>query len=182
VSPEREQVDVDGRYVTEAVESVVRDRDRQVIGHVGLFDCDGVDEGAAVDAAEQLPGPVAVLLSSSRAFHLWALAVDDLGAWLSRGEGLDVVEREHLALAPGRDCSVLRVDRKVALADGRTVKPAPVPRRVVDGRTDLPVSQPHVDVLDDLGADVLDVVDDQELVGHGTRRRAHLADIGGRSE
>ena len=32
-----------GRYMTEAVESTVRDRDREVVGHVGLLDVDDVE-------------------------------------------------------------------------------------------------------------------------------------------
>jgi hypothetical protein len=172
--------DLAGQYVTEAVESVVLDADRDVIGHVGLLDVDESSRREALDAAELLPGPVAVLRSSRRSWHLWALRVAPLDAWVARADRLDVVDDDHTALAPGRGCSVLRVDHKVDVATGDEVVPAPTLLDVVDA-DDRPagrVSAPHLDVLDDVVDDDLDVEGDR--VGVSTDRRVHLGDVGGR--
>jgi len=170
----------EGRYGTQAVESRVLDRDRETVGHVGLLDLDGVPEGQAVEAAESLPGVVAVLRTSTGSYHLWSLAVDRLDGWIERAAHLPVVDRDHVALSESRECAVVRVDPKVGLSDGREVKPAPVPVEIVDGPTPLPLSEPHAKVLrEDLGADI-PMKAGREWVGYSVERRTYMADIGGR--
>lgn len=169
-----------GKYATEAVESGVHDRDGEVVGHVGLLDVDDVTVEEATQAAERLPGVAAVLRTSEEAFHVWSLAVEDLDAWLEWAGALDVVDEEHVALSKSRECSVVRIDAKVRIEDGEVVKPAPSLVHLIDGSTDRPLSRPHGRVLcEEFGGD-LDVDDGRAWVGHSTRRRSYLADIGGR--
>lgn len=168
------------QYVTEAVESRVLDRDGDLLGHVGLLDLDGAALGRAVDVAERLPGPGAVLRSSESSYHVWMLAVDSLDAWQERAAGVDGVDAEHVALSEQRECAVLRLDAKVSVEDGETLKPAPTLRRLVSGHSDRPLSEPHVRVLSEvLGAD-LSGQPETDCIGHSTERRVYMADIGGR--
>lgn len=171
-----------GRYMTQAVESVVYDRSRDELGHVGLLDVDGVSESVACSVAESLAGPVAVLESSEHAFHLWGLRLDSLAAWTERVEEIHVVDDAHTALNTSRGVSVLRVDEKIAVTTGETVKPAPrlVATTARDPDVDGRLSEPHARILvEEFGA-CLDVEDGREWVGHSTSRRTYMADIGGR--
>lgn len=173
-----------GRYMTQAVESTVLDRGRGEIGHVGLLDVDGVGESVARSVAAFLPGPVAVLRSSEHAYHLWALTLHShIDAWTNRVENVHVVDDDHVALSTHRGCGVLRVDEKVAVATGETVKPAPTLVEVVDADSghDRRLSEPHARILRNEFGACLDVEDGREWVGHSAPRRTYMADIGGRS-
>ena len=68
--------DLSQRYVTEGIESGVEDLDRGIVGHVGLFDIDESGRERALTVARRLPGPVAVLRSSRRSWHLWRFLSD----------------------------------------------------------------------------------------------------------
>jgi hypothetical protein len=171
------------QYATEGVESRVLDDDGDLVGHVGLFDLDDVALAEAVAVAERLPDPVAILRSSPLSYHVWSLAIDGLDAWLDRAERLDAIDSEHIALSRSRGCMVLRIDAKVALDDGREVRPAPRLRRIVLSTESSPVpcSRPHARILgDEYGATI--PVEDREWVGSSAPRRAYLADINGGSE
>jgi hypothetical protein len=173
-----------GQYVTQAVESVVRDESGDVVGHVGLLDVDETDREDAVSAARSLPGPVAVVRSSARSWHLWCLRVRSLEAWTEDASGLDAVDDEHVALNTSRGVGVLRVGPKVSLDDGEHVRPEPVLEGFVDVDADGPVSEPHGRVLEDVDAVrprlASDVVDDlADPVGDSTERRTFIADVGG---
>jgi hypothetical protein len=172
----------DGRYACKAVESFVRDEDREVLGHVGHFDVDEVGRQAAIEAARRLPGVVAVLRTSRRSYHLWALSVRPLSEWLDRGDDLDVVDDEYLAITEDRGHGVARITHKQAIATGDAVKPAPSIEALLDGdRDDGPLSRPHGDLLVDEFDAALDVVeDDHDWVGHSTSSRVFMATIGGR--
>ena len=172
-----------GRYMTQAVESVVRDRSRDVLGHVGLLDLDGVGETVATSVADSLAGPVAVLRSSKHSHHLWGLALDDVEAWVDRAAAIRVVDDDHVAVNSARGVGVLRVEEKVAVTTGEEVKPAPRLVEVVDDHDhDVgALSEPHARILvEEFGAEI-DTGDGREWVGHSTSRRVHLAAIGGRS-
>lgn len=178
-----------GKYATQGVESTVRDADRNVIGHVGLFDLDEVALGVARDAADRLPDPTFVVRTSKRGFHAWSLAIRDVDEWIARGDALDGVDPEHVALNEARECSVCRISPKVELETGEHVRPTP---RVI-GRQDGDdvegrVSLPHARILRDelsaeIGAilphDVEEIAPGAEWVGHSAPKRSFLAKIGG---
>lgn len=170
-----------GRYVTEAIESTVRE-DGEEIGHVALLDLDGVALGHAVESAHRLPGPAAVLRSSTEGYHIWSLAIDSLDSWHEQIERLSIADPEHLALSEERGCGVLRIDGKIDMETGDEIKPAPSLSRLVPGSTDLPLSRPHARILrDEFGLDVEDGrLCDREFRGDGTERRVYMAEIGGR--
>lgn len=169
-----------GRYACQAVESFVRDEDREVIGHVGHYDADEVGRQAAIDAASRLPGPVAVLRTSRRSYHLWALSIRPIEEWLDRGDDLDVVDDEYLAVTEDRGHGVARITHKTALADGEVVKPEPSLRAVVYNQCDMSgLSAPHGRLLRDrFDADLGPEGD--HWVGHSTTSRTFMATIGGR--
>lgn len=172
-----------GQYVTQAVESVVRDESGDVVGHVGLLDVDETEREDAVSAARSLPGPVVVLKSSTRSWHLWGLRVRTLEAWTRDASGLDAVDDEHVALNLSRGVGVLRVAAKVSLDDGSEVRPEPVLEDVVDPTDDAdgPVSAPHLDVLEDVVGSPPRGVSVLGTVGDSTERRTFIADVGGAS-
>lgn len=170
----------EGRYATQAIESFVRDEDREVLGHVGHFDVDEVGRQAATDAARRLPGPVAVLRTSRSSYHLWALSIRPLSEWLDRGDDLDVVDDEYLAITEDRGHGVARIAHKRALDDGKEVKPEPSLLGLVDeADTQARLSTPHGRILRDrFGAD-LDPEGDA-WVGSSTTSRTFMATIGGK--
>lgn len=177
-------VEVDGRYATQAVESGVADLSGSTVGHVGLFDLDETSLDAALDVAERLPGPVAVLRSSSRSWHLWALSVRPLDEWLGRADEVDseALDPSHAALSESRGCMVLRTDAKVRLSDGETAAPEPTLQRFVDDDLDdRPLSRPHLELLDDEQDLDRERLVDVEVVGESLDRRAYLADLHGGS-
>jgi hypothetical protein len=167
-----------GQYVTQACESVVYDERRDVVGHVGLIDMDDEPRESAVSAARSVPGPVVILRSSARSWHLWCLRVAPLTDWTECATGLGGVDDEHVALNLERDRSVLRVASKVDLETGEDVKPEPVLEEIVDDGHAWPVSGPHLRVLADVLEDDVDV--GGERVGDSTDRRVYMADVGGR--
>lgn len=174
--------DLSQRYVTEGIESGVEDLDRGIVGHVGLFDIDESGRERALTVARRLPGPVAVLRSSRRSWHLWALPVRPLDEWLDRADDVDGLDQDHLEISESRDCAVLRVDAKVRISDGETVAPEPVLRGLVDGRVDGPLSEPHADLLvEEFDLDEGPLRKRGMWVGDSLSRRVYMADIGGRS-
>jgi hypothetical protein len=167
-----------GQYATQAVESGVYDADREVVGHVGLLDLDDSALGEALEVARRTPGPSVVLRSSEWSHHVWSLAVDSLDSWIDRTLDLDAVDVDHVALSDCRGCGVIRLEPKISLETGDHVRPAPQVRRVVPTPTDLPVSQPHADLLRDEFDVELQLP--ERRVGASLDRRTLIADIGGR--
>lgn len=173
-------LDVSGRYMTEAVESTVLDSSGDVLGHVGLLDLDGSEERAAVDVARWTPGVSVVLRSSTDSYHVWCLAVRPLREWVEDARALGSVDVEHVDLTESRDCFVLRVDAKVSVESGEPVKPEPTVLDVEESESVLPHSGPHARLLrEEFGLDVS--TGGREWVGHSTDRRVYMADVGGRS-
>jgi len=170
-----------GKYATEGVESEVVDEEGDVLGHVGLLDLDEAARAGAEAVASRLPGPVAVLRSSWRSWHLWALLIDSLDAWQRRVEDVDAVDDEHIALNSERGIGVLRIDDKIAVASGEVVKPEPTLVSIEDSGPSYPRSAPHAEILVERFGTELDL-DDSGYVGASTNRRAYLAEIGGRSD
>lgn len=167
----------EGRYVTQAIESTVRDERQETIGHVGLIDADGATEREAIRDAYRLPGPVAVLQSSEESYHLWALAVDALEAWLTWSLALGTVDDQHVALSEKRDCGVVRLAEKVSVATGTIEKPAPELVEMIEGEDDRPLSRPHAELLiEEFGAD-LDLEADRGWVGDSAPSRTFMADL-----
>lgn len=170
----------DGKYVTEAVESGVRGDDRELLGHVALLDLDGASLEAAIENARRLEGIVAVLESSPGSYHVWSLSIRPLEEQLEIARELPAVDPEHVDLSRRRECAVLRVDEKVGVGTGDVVKPAPrVEKTLEDVCPEVPQSAPHLELLEELGAEIVRP-HGYETVGMGVDRRVYMARIGGR--
>lgn len=171
------------RYVTEAVESGVLDRDGEPVGHVGLFDLDGVGRPVVESVARETPGISVALRSSGSGWHIWSLAVRPLSEWTEAALDVEHVDPEHVSLSENRGCGVLRTDAKVSVESGETVKPAPAAVLVERSETSLPLSEPHGRALsEDFDVDIRSVSStSDQWVGDSTDRRVYMADVGGRS-
>lgn len=159
------------RLVTAGLASYVYDEDREVLGHVGMFDLDDVEPIEALTEAFGL-GETAVLLRSSAGnFHLVGL---DVAGWDERVEdarGVSCAE-DYLDGMASRGRFVMRTHPKIVVGTGETYKPAPEPIAVVTGEG--PVSSPHAtrfrQLAEDVGRDevaeaIAEIADDAGRVG-----------------
>lgn len=128
------------RLVTAGLASYVFDEDREVLGHVGMYDLDGVDPVEAVTEAFDLRETAVLLRSSPGNFHLVGL---DVAPWDERLETGACVScaADYLEGMSNRGRFVMRTHPKIRVGSGETYKPTPEPVAVVRGSE--PVSGPH---------------------------------------
>lgn len=112
---------------TEGVNSKVFNRgNRQqykAIGHVGLFDFDGMRKSEILDRTMELDGINILWASSDTGYHLWNLSIRSVHEIALMGLNLNA-DPEHVAVGYRKGKWILRISEKKQ-ACGRAYKPAP---------------------------------------------------------